>query len=266
MKILSLFAHPDDETMLSGGTLAYLAKAGHEVVYVCATRGEGGERGEPPFCEPEQLGEFRANELTCAIAALGGGKLIYLDYIDPFIGPEDTLFAYSDDEEEVIQKILLILSEEKPDVVITHGSSGEYGHPAHLLTHRAALAAYAAYADPDLQIYTVFAAFDGHPKPRNVNVNDAADIILDLEKDPAVLQAKIDGALCHQTQNALFIRRPTIEFGRKMEVAEVVLRVESLHRVFPRIANQNTDAFVQIFQQSGMIRSFISPEKEENHD
>ena len=204
MKILSLFAHPDDETMLSGGTLAYLAKAGHEVVYVCATRGEGGERGEPPFCEPEQLGEFRANELTCAIAALGGGKLIYLDYIDPFIGPEDTLFAYSDDEEEVIQKILLILSEEKPDVVITHGSSGEYGHPAHLLTHRAALAAYAAYADPDLQIYTVFAAFDGHPKPRNVNVNDAADIILDLEKDPAVLQAKIDGALCHQPEQRLW--------------------------------------------------------------
>jgi LmbE family N-acetylglucosaminyl deacetylase len=49
MKVLAFFAHPDDETMLCGGTLALLSKAGIEIHLVCATRGEGGECGEPLF-------------------------------------------------------------------------------------------------------------------------------------------------------------------------------------------------------------------------
>jgi len=55
MNALAVFAHPDDETMLCGGTLALLAKEGWKVHYLCATRGEGGEVGDPPVCSIEDL-------------------------------------------------------------------------------------------------------------------------------------------------------------------------------------------------------------------
>ena len=62
MNILAFFAHPDDETMLTGGTLALLAKRGANIHYVCATRGEGGEIGEPPVTTIQELGETREKE------------------------------------------------------------------------------------------------------------------------------------------------------------------------------------------------------------
>jgi len=52
VNVLAFFAHPDDETMLAGGILALLSRGGAQVHYLCATRGEGGEVGEPPVCEP----------------------------------------------------------------------------------------------------------------------------------------------------------------------------------------------------------------------
>ena len=78
MKILAFFAHPDDETMLAGGTLALLAHSGSQVHYLSATRGEGGEVGEPPRCKVEELGQVRAEELACAVHALGGISLTCL--------------------------------------------------------------------------------------------------------------------------------------------------------------------------------------------
>ena len=99
MNVLAFFAHPDDETMLAGGTLALLARQGVQVHYLSATRGEGGEAGEPPLCSLEDLGQVREEELACAVAALGGSSLDFLGYTDPRVGPDDELYAYSDDLE-----------------------------------------------------------------------------------------------------------------------------------------------------------------------
>src|SRR3990172_7423266 len=96
MNVLAFFAHPDDEAMLAGGTLALLARSGAQVHYLCATRGEGGETGEPPVCSIEELGQVREQEMVCAVQALGGRSLTFLGYEDPRIGPEEQLFAYTD--------------------------------------------------------------------------------------------------------------------------------------------------------------------------
>ena len=81
-KVLTIIAHPDDETMLSGGALALLARAGAEVHYLCATRGEGGEVGEPPVSTRQQLGAVREQEMRCAVDNLGGAGVDFLDYIE----------------------------------------------------------------------------------------------------------------------------------------------------------------------------------------
>ena len=69
--LLAIGAHPDDETMFAGGTLAWAAARGLTVRVLGVTRGEGGETGEPPVTTQERLGETREAELRAAVAALG---------------------------------------------------------------------------------------------------------------------------------------------------------------------------------------------------
>ena len=145
INILAFFAHPDDETMLNGGTLALLAERGAQVHYLCATRGEGGEVGEPPVCRIEQLGEVREKEMVCAVQALGGRSLTFLGYTDPRVGPDDQLFPFTDDVTYLAGQVAASIKQFRADAVISHGSNGEYGHPAHVLCHQAALAAVLSF-------------------------------------------------------------------------------------------------------------------------
>jgi LmbE family N-acetylglucosaminyl deacetylase len=137
MNILYVVAHPDDETVFAGGTLALLAARGAEVGLVCCTRGEGGEAGEPPLCSRAELGAVREAELRCAARALGCASVEFLPFRDPDVGPDGSLYPFADSPQDVIPWIQNILESHRPDAVITHGSGGEYGHPAHLLAHRA---------------------------------------------------------------------------------------------------------------------------------
>lgn len=225
MNVIAFFAHPDDETMLAGGTLALLAQNGASVHYLCATRGEGGEVGEPPLCTQEQLGEVRVNELACAVQALGGRSLTFLDYVDPRVGADNTLFAYSDNLSELVGQVAAQIRQFDAQVVISHGSNGEYGHPAHLLTHQAARMAIESLDGGGPEFYTTAAIFPKHPRPRLANPDDQADLILDVT--PA-LDQKTQAALCHRTQHALFVRRASEEAGHLLSVPEVIMKVESL--------------------------------------
>lgn len=231
MKILAFFAHPDDETMLCGGTLAALAEQGHAVHILLATRGEGGELGDPPLAAVEQLGEVREAEARCAAQALGSATIDFLPYVDPRIGPDDTLYAYESDFATLVSEVAGFIKTYDCDVVLGHGSNGEYGHPAHLLSHAAVKAAVESLPPATRPIlYTVQAAYEGHPKTRVMNKDDAAHLVLDIAP---YLEKKISAALCHTTQHALFIRRPSEAAGRRMTVNEIVIGEESLHRVFP---------------------------------
>jgi LmbE family N-acetylglucosaminyl deacetylase len=257
MNILAFYAHPDDETMLCGGTLALLARAGASVHYLSATRGEGGEAGEPPLCERDQLGVVRVHELSCAVEVLGGKSLTFLDYVDPTVGPDNTLFAYAATVGEPARLANQIILQKNIDAVITHGSNGEYGHPAHKLTHQAARMAVelSAQAGSTCLLYTSNAAFDGHPKPRLANPDDPADWIIDVT---SALDQKIAAALCHRTQHALFIRRPSKEKGRTVTVPEVIVGLESLHRLLPPLGPTEMDPVGELLQPWLWNRDVIS--------
>ena len=226
LNILAFFAHPDDETMLAGGTLALLARNGANVHYLCATRGEGGEVGEPPLCTLDDLGAVRTRELNCAVQVLGGESLTVLDYVDPRVGLGEELYPYTEDISTLTSEIVDKIERISADVVVTHGSNGEYGHPAHVISHQAVQAALAILDDRRPDLLTVSAVFPDHPRPRLANDDDPADFIIDVSQ---TLTIKTAAALCHCTQHALFVRRSSRESGRQMTVPEVIMPVESLH-------------------------------------
>jgi LmbE family N-acetylglucosaminyl deacetylase len=245
LKILTIVAHPDDETMLSGGALALLANADAEVHYLCATRGEGGEVGEPPVCDRENLGATREAEMRCAVQTLGGASVEFLDYVDPLVGENEELHPYTNDFDGLVTDILESIQYLQPDVIITHGSNGEYGHPAHWLTNQAVNKAVKTLDSAAPMLYTFSAAFPEHPRPRLVNQDDPAHIVLDIT--PA-LQQKADAALCHKSQNALFVRRSSIRAGRQLTVPEVIMPVEGLHRVYPPANGAVDDAVADMLK------------------
>lgn len=247
MNIIAFFAHPDDETMLSGGILALLAKEGAQVHYVCATRGEGGELGEPPLCTRQDLGLVRERELVCAVQALNGRSLTFLGHHDPLVGKNDELHAFSNDLTFVAGQLVSSIKQFSANIILTHGSNGEYGHPAHQFCYQAALAAAAALKSEgqDIQLYTVAASFPQHPWPRLANQDDPADLVIDIQ---AVIDEKVKAAMCHQTQHALFVRRASNDAGYQLTVPEVIMKIESLHRVFTALDVQQFDSFEKLLK------------------
>jgi LmbE family N-acetylglucosaminyl deacetylase len=235
MKILCITAHPDDETVFAGGTLALLARGGAEVDILCCTRGEGGEAGEPPLCPRTELGAVREAELRCAARALGCSWAGFLPFRDPDMGPDGALYPFAASPDAVAPRILEAFGAHCPDALITHGSGGEYGHPGHLLAHRACLQAARAAGVPC--VYTFSADFPGHPRKRSANRGDPADFVVGI--DPAFDQ-KLAAMECHRTQQALFVRRATAEAGKRVPLREVVLRVESFRRVLPDSTMEKT--------------------------
>jgi LmbE family N-acetylglucosaminyl deacetylase len=148
--ILAIFAHPDDETFCAG-TLARYAADGVDVNLVCATRGEVGEISDPALATPETLAQVREGELQCATRAIGIGEPIFLDYRDSGMAgtpenehPDAFVNAAVD---EVSSKLVRIIRERKPNVVVTFDESGGYGHPDHIAAWRHTHAAVEAAAD-----------------------------------------------------------------------------------------------------------------------
>ena len=232
MNLLAFFAHPDDETMLAGGTLALLAQCGFQVHYLCATRGEGGELGEPPLCSRDELGQLREGELVCAVQKLGVRSLTFLGYADPVIGPGEELYAYTDNLTLLAGQVTASIRQFEAVALLTHGSNGEYGHPAHVLSYQAARVAVESLGEAAPLLYTVQGNFPAHPRPRLANKDDPAHLVIDIL--PA-LARKEAAALCHRSQHALFVRRASQEAGRQLSVPEVLMRLESLHRKFPPV-------------------------------
>jgi LmbE family N-acetylglucosaminyl deacetylase len=148
--ILAIYAHPDDES-LCAGTLARLAADGVRVTLVCATRGEVGEISDPALATPETLPQVREGELRCATAALGIDEPIFLDYRDsgmagtpPNEHPDAFMNAGAD---EVVGRLVTIVREVRPQVVLTFDETGGYGHPDHIAIWRHTHAAVEAAAD-----------------------------------------------------------------------------------------------------------------------
>ncbi len=149
--LLAIFAHPDDEAFGTGGTLAYYARQGVRVGLVCATRGEVGEISDPALATPETLGKVREGELQCAADALGISDLIFLDYRDSGMdgtAENDHADAFvKADADIVVAKLVQIIRQFQPTIVLTFEPNGGYGHPDHKAIHRYTVSAVAAAGD-----------------------------------------------------------------------------------------------------------------------
>ena len=143
-RLLVVFAHPDDESMGMGGTLAKYAAEGVETYLVCASRGERGwfaPREQNPG--PEALGRLRERELERAVSELEMKGLFFLDYLD---GEVDQAAPA-----EAIQKIAAHIRRIMPQVVVTFPPDGNYGHPDHIAVGQFTSAAIVCAADASYQ-------------------------------------------------------------------------------------------------------------------
>jgi len=149
--LLFVGAHPDDESFGPGGTLAKYAQQGVKVYYACGTRGEAGEASAEHLTGHASTGDLRSSELACAAQALGLAGVIYLDYRDSGMpgSPNNTapgaLAAAPLDE--VTARIVKVIRQVRPQVMLTFDPIGGYRHPDHIAIHKAAVKAFQAAGD-----------------------------------------------------------------------------------------------------------------------
>jgi mycothiol conjugate amidase Mca len=150
--LLAVHAHPDDECITTGGLLARSAAEGARTVLVTCTDGAVGEISDPALATPANLVEVRSRELDESVRILDIKRLVKLGYRDSgMAGTEDNNHPNSFHQanlDEAIAKLVKVVREEKPQVIVTYDENGGYGHPDHIRAHQVAVAAFDAAPDP----------------------------------------------------------------------------------------------------------------------
>ncbi len=160
-RLLFVHAHPDDESLSNGATIAHYATRGAQVHVVTCTLGEEGEVIGDRWAQlavdrADQLGGYRISELTAALHALGVSGPIYLGGAGRW---RDSGMAGTEqrsqrrfvdaDEREAVGALVTIIRELRPHVVVTYDPNGGYGHPDHVHTHTVTTAAVAKAGTDD---------------------------------------------------------------------------------------------------------------------
>lgn len=190
--VLGLIAHPDDE-LFASGFLCELAARGREVHIACLTRGEGGVTGEGTR---EELGHIREMELRASAAVLGVSQVTFLNHVDP-LGKQHRTYAPPISVEALSHQIRDLIVKRSPAFVITHGSGGEYWHPAHLLAHRAVFLA----GGKSLPVLTIHAWQEDHALPGLLNRDDPPDLLID---GAAHREQRLAAFRAHRSQHDYF--------------------------------------------------------------
>jgi LmbE family N-acetylglucosaminyl deacetylase len=143
--LLAVHAHPDDETITTGGTLARYSAEGVRTVVVTCTQGELGWVFEPSLVG-QDVGTLRDHELETACSTLGVSRLVRLGYYDSgMAGAAENArpgaFAGAD-LDEAAARLVKVLDEERPRVMLAYDETGGYGHPDHVKAHQVAVAAF----------------------------------------------------------------------------------------------------------------------------
>jgi LmbE family N-acetylglucosaminyl deacetylase len=136
-----VFAHPDDEAFGTGGTMSKYADMGYDVYLVTATRGESGQIAEPELATPANLPDVRERELRCACEIYGIHPPRFMGYVD---GQLTTVH-----QGQAVGKLVRLIRELQPQVLVTFGPDGVYGHYDHIAVHRWTTIAAKLAADPD---------------------------------------------------------------------------------------------------------------------
>ena len=210
-------AHPDDE-LYAAGLLACLSARGVEVHLLYLTRGEGGSTGTPPVAAREDLGAAREAEVRASAAALGARSVELLGHVDP--RPQGRPLAPEVDPDRLAGQIAGTLRRHGAEALLTHGTNGEYGHPAHQLMHQAALRIVRETA-----LYTFNAFAPGVSLWGGVNADDPADLVFNPEPWH---DAKARAFASHVSQRHIWLRPggPATE--------EEYLRQSGIHETFRR--------------------------------
>jgi N-acetyl-1-D-myo-inositol-2-amino-2-deoxy-alpha-D-glucopyranoside deacetylase len=169
-RLLLVHAHPDDESIGTGATMARYAAEGAHITLVTCTLGEGGEIIPPALAalaadRDDQLGGYRIGELSVACQALGvsdhrflGGPGRWRD--SGMMGTpdnDDPRAFWQADTEEAARALAAIIRKVRPHVMVTYDDNGFYGHPDHIQAHRVSWRAFQLAAQPDVTLA------DGHP-------------------------------------------------------------------------------------------------------
>jgi LmbE family N-acetylglucosaminyl deacetylase len=233
--LVAFHAHPDDEAIIMGGTLARAARDGHRVVLVYATRGDIGAVDDGFLASGETLGERREAEARHAAEVLGAGRVEFLGYRDSGMadaGTRDDLGTFwSADVDDAAERLARILREEQPAVFTTYDEHGTYGHPDHIQVHRVGMRAqalappgrvYAATVSRD-HIYEI-RSMAGDALPEGVEMPDPGVMGLGVPRERittvvdvgAFLDAKRAAMAAHASQidaESLFLAMPEHAFS-----------------------------------------------------
>jgi LmbE family N-acetylglucosaminyl deacetylase len=200
--LMVILAHPDDESFPMGGTLAKMAAEGKHVHLVVATRGEAGISGS----SSRETAVIRETELRRACAELGVQQLTFLDYVDGTLANmPDSVGA---------TRLLDLLRQYPPDVIVTFGSDGISGHPDHLAIHRWTTVAFDQYQQEQerpLRLYYIApseATQQGCGIPPPAEAVGGSVAFIDVGE---FLVQKVRAAQQHQSQNPPFTGDPETE-------------------------------------------------------
>ena len=193
--VLGIWAHPDDETYLCGGTMAALRDAGHRVVCITATRGEAGGQAAP-----EDLWRTRTEELDRALAVLGVEDHLWLDLPDGRLAEIDPV--------EPTARLAHVLRMVRPRTVLTFGPDGITGHPDHITVGHWTRDAFAAAGldRSESQLLEATSTVGHHARfaelehRLGVYVGEPAT---PAEEDALAVHARLDGPLLDRKLHAL---------------------------------------------------------------
>jgi len=267
LRMLVCFAHPDDEAFPVGGTLATYAEKGVDIRLICATLGDEGEIRQEGSATVETLAQVRRQELQCSCESLGIQEPIILDYRDSGMARTEAnnhpRAFMNTPAAEVVPTLVKEMRRFQPQVVLTFGPDGLYGHPDHIAIHHHTVTAFQQAGDPmafpeQLQnglkphsppklFYSVRprgfrtvmalklreAGMDA-PLPSPARVNDGVPPeLIHIEVDATdVVERKIKCLQCHHTQNSP--QRPYHLLPR--EVAADIIGREHFTRGYPTVA------------------------------
>jgi LmbE family N-acetylglucosaminyl deacetylase len=205
--ILSVWAHPDDESYCCGGLMADAVRRGNRVVCVTATRGELGSTDEARWPNGPQLAEVRTRELEKCLATLGVTEHIWLDYPDG--GCADV------PDGEAVARIREIAEEVRPDNVLTFGPDGATWHPDHMAVSRWATAAVAGtgaavhYNSTTPEWYDFMAQFIPPSQvlmaDREPPLHPRSALSIDAIIEGELLDLKYEAMLCQESQIGPFL-------------------------------------------------------------
>ena len=188
LKLLAVFPHPDDETFGLGSTFVRYSSEGVGTSLLCATRGERGwfdsEGPNPGF---EGVARIREAELRGAAESLGIREVSFLDYIDGDVDQADGT--------EIIAKIVSHIRRIKPQVVVTFGPDGNYGHPDHIALSQFTSAALVCAADAS---YRDSADRPPHRVSKLYYMVDSMEIVSAGNEAFGGISMEVDGVTRHQ--------------------------------------------------------------------